>query len=340
MGTQTHPRLLFVGPEFFPSFVENDYMCLRREYAVSVVTYPLQTRPFQLINNPLKRLHDCFSMMHVVSISDLAFIWFANIYALLAIVLCKIFRKKSILVAGGIDAAYVPRIRYGIANFFWGRIVSQYCFRNADLVLSVSEYNKKEVLALSRPKRIEVVFNGIDVDFYRPEGKKEARVLTVAGLNPITYRQKGFETLRKVASFLPQQEFTVVADMRFDYAQNAAHDFPTNVMFKGPLTREELLSEYRRSRVYFQPSEHESFGVALAEAMACDCVPVTTAKGALPEVVGEEGYCSNDPQELARTIDFVLHNAVRKSPRSRVVENYQLRRRERSILVLTKDLKR
>ena len=315
--------VLFIGPQHFPSFVQNDYDWLKEKYQVKVIKYPLQTRPFQLLNHPLKRLIDHISMIRVLPVTDLVFVWFANAYALFAIVVCKILGKKSTIVAGGIDAAYVPRIRYGLSNFFWGRIVARYCFGNADLVLSVSKYNKEEVCRIARPRHIEVVYNGVDIDFYSPANAKRAEILTVAGLNPISYWQKGFETLKKVARLLPNQKFTVVTNMNFDYAQKEAKSFPANVVFKGPLTKEELLFEYRRSKVYFQPSEHESFGVALAEAMACNCIPVATAKSALPEIVAEDGLCSNDPNELAQMITTVLHGKVSYNPRLRVMKKHE-----------------
>ena len=55
------------------------------------------------------------------------------------------------------------------------------------------------------------------------------------------------------------------------------------------------------AKVYAQLSYHEGFGVAVAEAMACGCIPVTTDRGSLPEVGGGIGYCVpvDDPTAAA-----------------------------------------
>ena len=55
-------------------------------------------------------------------------------------------------------------------------------------------------------------------------------------------------------------------------------------------SQDELIMLYSESKVYCQLSLHESFGCALVEAMLCDCIPVVTNRGALPEIVGKEGY--------------------------------------------------
>ena len=63
-----------------------------------------------------------------------------------------------------------------------------------------------------------------------------------------------------------------------------------HIEFTGFVTDDELLGWYQRAKVYCQLSYYESFGMAAAEAMLCECVPVVTRKGALPEVVGETGF--------------------------------------------------
>lgn len=63
-----------------------------------------------------------------------------------------------------------------------------------------------------------------------------------------------------------------------------------NVEFTGFLDHTRLLDYYQKAKVYCQLSTHESFGVAIVEAMCCECIPVVTRKSALPEIVEKLGF--------------------------------------------------
>ncbi len=62
-----------------------------------------------------------------------------------------------------------------------------------------------------------------------------------------------------------------------------------NVELRGFVSDDELHDAYGSAAVYVQASQHEGFGVSVAEAMLAGCVPVVTPAGALPEVVGDAG---------------------------------------------------
>ncbi|MBN1327372.1 MAG: glycosyltransferase, partial [Candidatus Cloacimonetes bacterium] len=61
----------------------------------------------------------------------------------------------------------------------------------------------------------------------------------------------------------------------------------SDIIFTGKLNHNDLMKLLLSSRVYCQLSFRESFGIALAEAIACGCNPVVTDNGALPEVAGD-----------------------------------------------------
>lgn len=272
----------------------------------------------------------------------IVFVWFAGIQGFLSVLFAKIFRRKIVAVAGGYDAAYEPEIKYGAFTCWWRRLMARFVFEKVDLILAVSKYTAQEVLRRSKLERLEMVYNGIDTNIFNPGGVKEDFVLTVGAINMNTLKKKGLETFVKAARHLPETKFVLVGGYE-SAAFNLLKSVATkNVRFTGRVPFAELLDYYRRAKVYAQLSFHESFGMSLAEAMACECVPVITGRAALSEVVGECGYYVpyGDAEATANTIKKALgaDRKLAKKARRRVVRYFSIERRKIEILKCIDDL--
>ena len=75
-------------------------------------------------------------------------------------------------------------------------------------------------------------------------------------------------------------------------------------------------------------------GMALAEAMACECVPVVTNNAALPEVVGDTGFYVpyGDPKATADAIEKALKSNKGNVARERIKKMFPLNRRENDLI--------
>jgi len=82
------------------------------------------------------------------------FVWFAGFQAFVSVFLAKFFGKKLVVVAGGYDAAYVPEINYGVFTCWWRTIMAVFVYKNADVVLAVSQYTKRELIQRITPKKM------------------------------------------------------------------------------------------------------------------------------------------------------------------------------------------
>jgi len=318
-------KILFVY-RHLSSFVKNDLCCLSNRFPVfslHVSKNLMKTGIRFLVKTPKV---------------DIIFVWLAGYQAVLSVLFAKLFRKKIVVVAGGYDAADEPEIGYGAFRTWYRAAMAIFVFKKADLVLAVSEHTRKELLQRFN-RDIHMVYNGVDTNIFVPKGKKERIVLTVAAVNASNLKKKGLETFVQAASYLPNVQF-VLAGSYDASIENLRGLAGRNIVFTGRLPFAELLKLYQRSKVYVQASFHESFGVALAEGMACECVPIITRRAALPEVVGGCGYYVNygDAKELAVTISKAIQDKEKGTKaRARVIRLFTLGSRQKQLEKLLSD---
>jgi alpha-maltose-1-phosphate synthase len=181
----------------------------------------------------------------------------------------------------------------------------------ADAVIAVSAGMKNDVLTAYPsidPDRVQVVYNGIDTDLYRPD--PETDVVTRLGIDPnrpsatfvgrIT-RQKGLPYLLRAAKHLPADVQLVFLAGAPDTAEIAAEvetlidELRSTrdgvVWVLAMLPKHEVIQVLSHSTVFVCPSVYEPMGIVNLEAMACETAVVATATGGIPEVVahGETG---------------------------------------------------
>ena len=296
----------------YSSFVKQDHDILARHFGVGRANY----------RSPM----DIFKVARSIWKSDISFSWFASGHAFAAVVLSKIFRKKSVVIAGGYDVSYMPEMNYG--QYCGGRIkrfMTDYVLRNADKVVAVSEFTAKEALDKQPTAKIDIIYNAIDTNKFVPRGEKESLVVTVGTNIP----RKRLDVFVETARLLPDIRFAIIG-LRDDDIKTLMLGKPHNLELLGRVP--DLLTYYQAAKVYCQLSFHEGFGVALAEAMACECVPVVTRRGAMQEVVRDAGVYVpyDDVLETAKGIVTALE-LDGSIARSRIVQNFSLERRSNAL---------
>ncbi len=319
-------RLLFNGDRSSP-FVALDFQILRGYYDIVPFHYRGRTDLFRL-GRLLKRADGVLS-------------WFADTHAFAATALAKALHRKSIVIVGGYEVAREPSIDYGLQVLSGiGGWVRRWQLRwtlgHADMVISGSEFSRRELLRIAAPRRLRVVLHGgIDGERFRPGGDKAAQVVTVASVkDQRSFQRKGIPQILQCARAMPDVPFRLLGDCSDAWALRIQEGAPSNLHFGGLVNPRRLVQEYQRSKVYLQLSVHEAFGIAVAEAMACECVPVVSDRGSLPEVVGGAGYVvpfdSIDHATAAITKALVDGETGGKA-RLRVLQNFPLSRRAKEL---------
>jgi glycosyltransferase involved in cell wall biosynthesis len=314
--------------------MQQDLDLLKKHFSVKVVNMCFLHNLKGTLVTPVRLIAGCIW-------ADELFCWFANRDTFVAIVASQLFKKKAVVAVGGADVAAIPEIGYGAVLYKTGRFYSRFVLNRAVKVLPDSKDAKKGTLSLLKnAAKVTLIYLGIDVEKFKPSGPKEDKVITVGVVSRANLKRKGLETFVKTAAYLPDTEFLLIGeflDDSIDYLRSIAS---RNVKFTGFVTESDLVIYYQMAKVYVQVSAHEAFGASLAEAMASECVPVVTDKGALPEVVGDAGIYVpyGDSAATAAGILEALESDKGKLARQRIESCFSSHRREVALCRTIKQL--
>jgi glycosyltransferase involved in cell wall biosynthesis len=320
------PRLLFVKSRR-ASFIELDQSLLAERFDVHELYQPGR------ISNPHKVLRE-------VRAADVVVGWWASWHTFLPITLAWLLRKPSLLIVGGFDTAAEPEFGYGFQLGGPRAWLSRFTMRRARILMTNSEYSRQEIWRNVGipPTRVRLVYHGV------PEltagTDKRPLALTVGIVDRTNLSRKGLRAFVDAAAHVPEVEFVVAGKNVGDAGEELRRDATRNVRVTGWLEDDELAALYGEAAVYVQASQHEGFGVSVAEAMLARCVPVITRVGALPEVVGDTGVVltDTDPEAVAVGVREALLLASGDAARQRVLTEFPVERRRAGLFALLDEL--
>jgi glycogen synthase len=221
--------------------------------------------------------------------------------------------------------------------------IEKHAYQKADGIIAVSQGMKKDVIDLYgvSPDKVQVIYNGIDPDFYTPTfdpsilGKHgiDADKPFILFVGRIT-RQKGITQLLSAIHHLdPEIQVVLCAGapdtpeiaQEMQQKMQQLNEVRQGVFWiEDMLPHEELRILYSHASLFITPSLYEPFGIINLEAMSCGTPVVGSAVGGIPEIIidGETGalvplephseFDSNprDPElfqtTLARTINDLM----------------------------------
>jgi glycosyltransferase involved in cell wall biosynthesis len=124
------------------------------------------------------------------------------------------------------------------------------------------------------------------------EADREDLVVTVGRIDA----GKRLETIPRIASILRKEKMKFVI-LGFSHSEEALRiineeirklDVTKNVSLKLDISREEMANTFKNAKVYLHTPILEHFGISIAEAMACGCLPVVYDDGGAREFVPQE----------------------------------------------------
>jgi glycosyltransferase involved in cell wall biosynthesis len=287
-----------------------------------------EIKPLEFTQSPAKLpfffILQFFQLLWFLPKTNQYLCFFGGYHSVLPVWFGKMFGKKCTIQAGGTDCINMPEIGYGNFRKKWLRLATVYSFKNCSLILPVAEalvkqdysydpqINSKQGLLNLIPDLktpIQVIPNGFDTDFWRDLGKtrKPISFISVATgtSNPSRAIVKGYDLIEQLAALHPDWTFSLVGDPNY-FSSNP------NVQVLGKMKATELLELYNSHQFYLQLSTSEGFPNALGEAMACGCIPIGSAVGAIPEIIGDSGIilAKKNLKELDKLLISYLNSSV------------------------------
>ena len=318
-------RAVLVVHNALSRFVKVDCELLAKEYAVTV-RCETSRRKLSLIKIWLE-----------VKRHDLVFCWFASWHSFFPVLAARLQRKPSVVVVGGYDTANVPDAKYGSQRGGPRRLLARAVMRLATHLIVNSNSARTEAITIAHvpTDKVSTIYHGIPSNSGPAREFRTRMALTVGNVCRENLLRKGLLPFIQAASFLPDVRFVHAGTWQDDSIAELREEAGTNVEFRGFVTDDELTELYSQASVYVQASLHEGFGMSVAESMAAGCIPVTTNKGALPEVTGDTGIriSSAIPGQIANAVAVALgaNYADRLKVQRRVHEMFSLEERERKL---------
>lgn len=160
------------------------------------------------------------------------------------------------------------------------------CYESADIIITPTKYSKSLLRSYGITKPIEVVSNGIDLNYYNRKNvekgsfrnkygyKKDDKIVMCVGL---IIDRKGILDFVELAKKMPEYEFIWFGEANLravtHNVKKAVQTKLPNLKFPGYINKEELREAYRDCDLFLFPSKEETEGIVVLEALAMK-VPV------------------------------------------------------------------
>ena len=213
----------------------------------------------------------------------------------------------------------------------WIKFIERHTIQRANTVVAVSQFAAKiaQQYVLNRP--MEVIYNGVDTDKFKPaHGKLKPHMPFKLLYVGSWMKRKGVDLLAPIMRELGDDfELYYTGGMA---AQKDKSKMPDNMHDLGRLNREDVIRVMQNSDAFLFPSRSEGHPLVAIEAMACGLPVISMSGSSIIETIqhGVTGFLcpKEDINEFVNVIkkinttNFDLPN-MKINSRNYVVDNYK-----------------
>ncbi|CAH2074565.1 unnamed protein product [Thlaspi arvense] len=211
---------------------------------------------------------------------------------------------------------YIPRYTFSwLVQPMWS--VIRFLHRAADLTLVPSAAIGKDLIAAgaTAANQLRLWNKGVDSDSFNPRFRsQEMQKPLVIHVGRIGV-EKSLELLKSVMDKLPEARIAFIGDG--PYREDLEKLFTgMPAVFTGMLQGDELSQAYASGDVFVMPSESETLGLVVLEAMASGLAVVAARAGGIPDIIpedqeGKTGFLFNpgDVEDCVTKLRTLLHDS-------------------------------
>ena len=337
-------KLIFIYPKLY-TFIHTEIKILSDEFDLISITQNWERKillPFNLIRQVV------FLVINIRKV-DTILISFGGYWSFFPTLFGILLGKKVAIVVHGTDCVAFPEIQYGNLRSSLLRFIIKKSLQWTSIILPVSEslvytensYFTNQTLKFGYMHHLKsiktpykVIPNGVIINDWKrnttiPKDTKSFITVMTAGKMHI----KGGDLIIDIANRFPDYTFYFAGINSLEGVQ-----IPKNIVCLGFLSSVELNSWYSKTQFYLQLSNTEGFGVALCEAMLCECVPIVSNVNYLPTIVAETGFVLK--KRSIQLLEILINKVIKadleqlgKEARTQIIENFS--EDNRSSLLIT-----
>ena len=203
------------------------------------------------------------------------------------------------------------------------KLMPRLSVKYASKIIAVSK-NTKITASQSlnaNPNRIEVIYHGISSCFLNTNESAEKLdlgfkyILYVSAILRYKNMHRAIQALKILKDdYQLPHHLLIIGSVRspgyMDYLRKLVEDLSLceYVHFLNHIPQDKLVDYYRNADLFIFPSECESFGIPMIEAMACEIPIIASNKSSVPEIAGDAAIIVNpdDIEKFAQKMFIVL----------------------------------
>lgn len=194
----------------------------------------------------------------------------------------------------------------------------RHIWKKAAAVISNSEGLKELALKTNAKQEIGIIYNGIDVEQFRPAIRGPSSNFKIICISRLTAR-KGFnyliEAVAKITEKYPDLSLEIVGegDAKAELEEQTKNaNLSSKIEFKGRISHEKTPEAYNGASVFVLPSLNEGMSNTMLEALASGLPIIATDTGGSKELVqeGENGFIikMKDSDDIAEKLEKLIVN--------------------------------